>query len=431
MEFSFFLVVYIVNLGYFPVEFTTKIFRTVFVHIIYPCWNWCYWHCCLCRQFTLELPLRLALILQVDAHVLSYMLDLRRVFWKHVLPQYSGWCGVASLWGLVFIPEDGSDVFFQKCWALPELRGGRTHSHLWACVSLCLGGADDLMTPINQICAVMALLASSWPATNSHVRPCDSAQIFMACHKLPCEPMWLSSNLHGLPQTPPWPHVTQLKSSWPSTNSPVNPCDSAQIFMAFHKLPCEPMWLSSNLHGLPQTPLWAHVTQLKSSWPSTDSPVTPCDSAQIFMACHKLPCEPMWLNSNLHGLPQTPLWAHVTQLRSSRFPWIPFVSFQLATVQGPRFFSVCGQTLPTFCWCNMDCQSYCCCLQSQCLTLIWERHKPTQADRTYSWDGLRCVHDVRTELHGATRQRAIAKSPAKWSAYQISSVIVVFVIIVF
>jgi hypothetical protein len=33
--------------------------------------------------------------------------------------------------------------------------------------------------------------------------------------------------------------------------------------------------------------------------------------------------------------------------------------------------------------------------------------------------------------HWATRQQAIAKTPAKWSAYQISGVIVVFVILVF
>jgi hypothetical protein len=33
--------------------------------------------------------------------------------------------------------------------------------------------------------------------------------------------------------------------------------------------------------------------------------------------------------------------------------------------------------------------------------------------------------------HGANRQQAIANTPAKWSAYQISSVIVVFVILVF
>jgi hypothetical protein len=36
-----------------------------------------------------------------------------------------------------------------------------------------------------------------------------------------------------------------------------------------------------------------------------------------------------------------------------------------------------------------------------------------------------------SEPHGATRQQAIAKTPAKWSAYQIPSVIVVFVILVF
>jgi hypothetical protein len=36
-----------------------------------------------------------------------------------------------------------------------------------------------------------------------------------------------------------------------------------------------------------------------------------------------------------------------------------------------------------------------------------------------------------SEPHGATRQQAIAKTPAKLSAYQILSVIVVFVILVF
>jgi hypothetical protein len=37
-----------------------------------------------------------------------------------------------------------------------------------------------------------------------------------------------------------------------------------------------------------------------------------------------------------------------------------------------------------------------------------------------------------TEPHGATRQQqAIAKTPTKWSAYQIPSVIVVFVVLVF
>jgi hypothetical protein len=35
------------------------------------------------------------------------------------------------------------------------------------------------------------------------------------------------------------------------------------------------------------------------------------------------------------------------------------------------------------------------------------------------------------EVHWATRQQAIAKTPAKWSAYLILSVIVVFVILVF
>jgi hypothetical protein len=35
------------------------------------------------------------------------------------------------------------------------------------------------------------------------------------------------------------------------------------------------------------------------------------------------------------------------------------------------------------------------------------------------------------EPHGATRQQAIAKTPAKWSDYQIPSVIVVFVVLVF
>jgi hypothetical protein len=36
-----------------------------------------------------------------------------------------------------------------------------------------------------------------------------------------------------------------------------------------------------------------------------------------------------------------------------------------------------------------------------------------------------------TEPHGATKQQVIAKPPAKWSAYQIPSVIVIFVVIVF
>jgi hypothetical protein len=35
------------------------------------------------------------------------------------------------------------------------------------------------------------------------------------------------------------------------------------------------------------------------------------------------------------------------------------------------------------------------------------------------------------QCYNATRQQAIAKTPAKWSAYQIPSVIVVFVILVF
>jgi hypothetical protein len=35
-----------------------------------------------------------------------------------------------------------------------------------------------------------------------------------------------------------------------------------------------------------------------------------------------------------------------------------------------------------------------------------------------------------SEPHGATRKRGIAKTPAKWSVYQIPSVIVVFVILV-
>jgi hypothetical protein len=35
-----------------------------------------------------------------------------------------------------------------------------------------------------------------------------------------------------------------------------------------------------------------------------------------------------------------------------------------------------------------------------------------------------------SERHGATRQQANAKTPAKWSAYQIPSVIVVFVVLV-
>jgi uncharacterized membrane protein len=33
--------------------------------------------------------------------------------------------------------------------------------------------------------------------------------------------------------------------------------------------------------------------------------------------------------------------------------------------------------------------------------------------------------------HGANRQQAIVKTPAKWSTYQIPSVIVVFVVLVF
>jgi hypothetical protein len=36
-----------------------------------------------------------------------------------------------------------------------------------------------------------------------------------------------------------------------------------------------------------------------------------------------------------------------------------------------------------------------------------------------------------SELHEATRQQAIAETPAKWSAYQIPSVIVVFVVLLF
>jgi hypothetical protein len=42
---------------------------------------------------------------------------------------------------------------------------------------------------------------------------------------------------------------------------------------------------------------------------------------------------------------------------------------------------------------------------------------------------LASVHTQMTR--GATRQQAIAKTPAKWPAYQIPSVIVVFVISVF
>jgi hypothetical protein len=45
------------------------------------------------------------------------------------------------------------------------------------------------------------------------------------------------------------------------------------------------------------------------------------------------------------------------------------------------------------------------------------------AQRTSKWPN--------SEPHWATRQQAIAKTPAKWSAYQIPSVIVVFVILVF
>jgi hypothetical protein len=38
---------------------------------------------------------------------------------------------------------------------------------------------------------------------------------------------------------------------------------------------------------------------------------------------------------------------------------------------------------------------------------------------------------LNTVLASAARQQAIAKTPAKWSAYQIPSAIVVFVILVF
>jgi hypothetical protein len=44
---------------------------------------------------------------------------------------------------------------------------------------------------------------------------------------------------------------------------------------------------------------------------------------------------------------------------------------------------------------------------------------------------LATVHIQNSKPHGATRQQAIWKTPAKWSAYQIPSVIVVFVILVF
>jgi hypothetical protein len=40
-------------------------------------------------------------------------------------------------------------------------------------------------------------------------------------------------------------------------------------------------------------------------------------------------------------------------------------------------------------------------------------------------------NDVVVNLMGATRQQAIAKTPTKWSAYQIPSVIVVFIVIGF
>jgi hypothetical protein len=43
-----------------------------------------------------------------------------------------------------------------------------------------------------------------------------------------------------------------------------------------------------------------------------------------------------------------------------------------------------------------------------------------------------CTQRPSSELHGATRQQqAIAKTPAKWSAHQIPSAIVVFVVLVF
>jgi hypothetical protein len=45
-------------------------------------------------------------------------------------------------------------------------------------------------------------------------------------------------------------------------------------------------------------------------------------------------------------------------------------------------------------------------------------------------EGSKSVYITFTKPHGATRQQAIAKTTAKWSAYQIPSVIVVFVILV-
>jgi hypothetical protein len=41
------------------------------------------------------------------------------------------------------------------------------------------------------------------------------------------------------------------------------------------------------------------------------------------------------------------------------------------------------------------------------------------------------IQMISNKPHWATRQQAITKTPAKWSAYQFPSVIVVFVILVF
>jgi hypothetical protein len=38
--------------------------------------------------------------------------------------------------------------------------------------------------------------------------------------------------------------------------------------------------------------------------------------------------------------------------------------------------------------------------------------------------------DLNSKPHEATRQQAIAKTPAKWTAYQIPSVVVVFVFVI-
>jgi hypothetical protein len=60
-------------------------------------------------------------------------------------------------------------------------------------------------------------------------------------------------------------------------------------------------------------------------------------------------------------------------------------------------------------------------------TNSYRRNPPLQLSiqcspqRTYKWSS--------SEPHGATRQQAIAETPAKWSTYQIPSVIVVFVVL--